>query len=799
MAPTKDTTKSKTKKSSKSSPPRSSFPSVSVAPAVGNGYSRRQTENSRNKSTNSDDEEENGTSAKMENTNIQMKDTTTDDVGDGDDSMTGQESPIQEAVRSSSRNSSLTLPSLSRAALMHLSDHGHSNERSTNSSPVNRLDNGNSTTAFNSDEGNNNGRQNRRSRSRSQEDQDYTNRNGNGRWNGPPEKDGDDRGSNYSGDENRPNDSPPPGQEGHDMRIMFHGREIYADDLIGLRVAKTFVGHGRFLGQIVKFDEPTTLYTVVYADGDAEELSIEHTIQILIQDEIERADSSISSATSTFRHDRIAPIPASPDGDNSTPVSSSASNTAAIAPIASITSMPHVAPVVPIPPMARHSTISISEREAQFVIGLFENHALPVLLRQGWRVQSEPSSCDRYVAPPGNFRGAGRVFSSAIDVVELIASDNEMLTVCFPQNVHSAILSLFPEPPPTRKRPTGDTMEASGYDTKRVRPGRDDIYRGPPMVRTGGPGGAVGGFVSRGASDRMGPSGSYRVDEPYTANRAQERFSGPHSSRGSLAPGGRPGLQDPAEYRRGPPGDYRQSHHSFSPEGNEGGHWSAPSTGMHHPDRRSYGEPADWYDRRPQGPGYPGHRMGHPGEEQMGYYNDRTIPNGTVRGPPGSHTGVETSSISHRFHDIRQAPPQYTSSPDSFSQRYPSGRDSPAEYRGARVGPPSATQERFVRSLNGEPGRGLSERMGGPGRGFSMMDVDQNSRPTAAPVYERGRSPHSIESGMAPGGAYPPHGHYSRHQRSASNGSHYSIETSQTHSEPRSTNPSNPADDTRTL
>ncbi|RLN60371.1 hypothetical protein BBJ29_006661 [Phytophthora kernoviae] len=71
---------------------------------------------------------------------------------------------------------------------------------------------------------------------------------------------------------------------------MFHGREVYAEDLIGLRVAKTFAGLGRFLGQVVKFDNRAALYTVVYADGDAEDLSIDSTLQILIQNEIERAD-----------------------------------------------------------------------------------------------------------------------------------------------------------------------------------------------------------------------------------------------------------------------------------------------------------------------------------------------------------------------------------------------------------------------------------------------------------------------------------------------------------------------------
>ena len=32
--------------------------------------------------------------------------------------------------------------------------------------------------------------------------------------------------------------------------VLFNGQQVQASDLIGLRVAKTFVGHGRFLGQV---------------------------------------------------------------------------------------------------------------------------------------------------------------------------------------------------------------------------------------------------------------------------------------------------------------------------------------------------------------------------------------------------------------------------------------------------------------------------------------------------------------------------------------------------------------------
>lgn len=54
-------------------------------------------------------------------------------------------------------------------------------------------------------------------------------------------------GSNHSDSGARDGGSPP---EDNESRITVNGQEIYADDLIGLRVAKAFEGHGRFLGQV---------------------------------------------------------------------------------------------------------------------------------------------------------------------------------------------------------------------------------------------------------------------------------------------------------------------------------------------------------------------------------------------------------------------------------------------------------------------------------------------------------------------------------------------------------------------
>ncbi|KAI9906782.1 hypothetical protein PsorP6_004568 [Peronosclerospora sorghi] len=231
--------------------------------------------------------------------------------------------------------------------------------------------------------------------------------------------------------------APPSPQNPQDMRIMFHGREIFAEDLIGLRVAKTFAGYGRFIGQVVKFDKKVALYTVVYADGDAEDVTVDGTLQILIENEIERADpEQLPPAISLLlKKGDDGASPASPDAGDFM--------------------------VSPLPgprqlkSFQRRVQLQVSEREAQFVIGLFENHALPTLMRKGWRVQTSNAGETRYVSP------TGELFSSALDVVGHIASDHGLLTSCFPSNVHAAILSLLPHEAPASS--TTFTETASNY------------------------------------------------------------------------------------------------------------------------------------------------------------------------------------------------------------------------------------------------------------------------------------------------------------------------------------------------
>ncbi|KAG7391228.1 hypothetical protein PHYPSEUDO_005589 [Phytophthora pseudosyringae] len=275
--------------------------------------------------------------------------------------------------------------------------------------------------------------------------------------------------------------APPSPSDQREVRILFHGREIFAVDLIGLRVAKTFAGHGRFLGQVVKFDKRVALYTVVYADGDAEDLTVDGTLQILIQDEIERADPSQPPAAISLllKKGEDGSSPASPDTGDFL--------------------------MAPPPPTGapRHTCIQVSDREAQFVVSLFENHALPSLVRQGWRVQTSNSARGEtlFVSP------SGEIFPSVLDVVGYIASDNELLTACFPANVHSAILSLLPREAAarsvgftdtgsshgstgsaSRKRTTSDSSSAQQFDGKRTRHAREEAFERVDVPLRGGMG-----------------------------------------------------------------------------------------------------------------------------------------------------------------------------------------------------------------------------------------------------------------------------------------------------------------------
>lgn len=321
---------------------------------------------------------------------------------------------------------------------------------------------------------------------------------------------------------------------------------------------------GRWL-QVVRFDDLTALYTVVYADGDAEELSIERTIQILIQDEIERADPALPPVAPAYAKDSYPTRTDSPDksGTQAGPSTTSAlpqPHNRHQHPTSDAVSAVSGAP-------APRPALQISEREAQLVVGLFETHALPVLLREGWKVQTSASGAElRYYAPPGNYPGAGRVFGSALTVVELIASDERMLAACFPTNVHAVILSLFTDPSRThttssvsaRKRVSTLQADSEAYDAKRLRSGRDDMSGRPP-------GSHFHGAMSFSSSQHHSDQRGYHSDD--VAAMDQERDVHPpdrvppgrfgHStsvptSRDGGASGVRAHHRDVDEYRRMP-------------------------------------------------------------------------------------------------------------------------------------------------------------------------------------------------------------------------------------------------------
>lgn len=486
----------------------------------------------------------------------------------------------------------------------------------------------------------------------------------------------------------------------------------------------------------------------MYADGDAEELSIDNTIQILIQDEIERADPSLPPVASAYAKEVYPSRPESPEITGAkSPWASSAPHPQqqqrSQVPPPSASGGPAQIPAAAVAPSAAgpgaaavsrpRSSLQISEREAQFVVGLFENHALPVLLREGWKIQTSQSGSEqRFYAPQGNFPGAGRVFTSALAVVELIASDNELLSVCFPQNVHSAILSLFPESSRlresshhSRKRvPAAAPVNAEPYDMKRQRPGsRDEMMTSDrpttshmrPVSANRGPSPAPSSSSQQrhgGMGDQRGyrhPEDIVMEREPYAADRvppvSSERFSGGGPSReGSRNGGVRPGSHfEEGEYRRASPGDTRGApshrgplHESSGPRwsgGGSGGVRSAPSNNANPVEyRRQYADSPEWrerempvrggdssqYSSRPPPSSYheggAGPFRSHSRLEEPPYYADR---------PGSSHPG-DAPSGAYRYQEVSRSPVHRNPSADHFHRH---GSSSSA---GGRAGPPSA-------------------------------------------------------------------------------------------------------------
>jgi hypothetical protein len=467
---------------------------------------------------------------------------------------------------------------------------------------------------------------------------------------------------------------------------------------------------------------------VVYADGDAEELSIENTIQILIQDEIERVDPSLPPAANSLFFKREGMPLAGAESPSGTEASEMMATGASY----------HHRQRSQSGGSEYRSVIRISDREAQFVIGLFENHALPILLQQGWRVQSNSSGGEaRYVAPGvgDGFSGSGAVFRSALDVVEYIASDNELLTACFPTNVHSAILSLLPESnlrqsaesnatlsnSGIRKRGTGEMPVVDGFANKRHRQPRDEIYGGAGdtrrmMATTGSPlvQAAMSGHGYRPAELE------FRARDREAALRQgipAERFAGGDAARSSApVPSARQAYYSSAEYRGGHsrhPSDVSASSSRWSGEPPVAPVSDKP---MYH---RRYEESPRW--RKREAPA------------RSGYYAP-DVPTGEAvpRSYPRTerYYGGERANIRPGFRGTRADPP--------LDYRYQGQEELPADvyrHRYADAPPHRFAEGRQIDSVVGPSVGRLprdaavaiapGSRMRRDGPAISMMDVDR--------------------------------------------------------------------------
>ncbi|ETI39974.1 hypothetical protein F443_14501 [Phytophthora nicotianae P1569] len=537
--------------------------------------------------------------------------------------------------------------------------------------------------------------------------------------------------------------APPSPSDQRGVHIMFHGREIFAEDLIGLRVAKTFAGHGRFLGQVVRFDKKESLYTVVYADGDAEDLTVDGTLQILIQDEIERADPAQSppSISLLLMKGEDGSSPASPDtGD-----------------------------FMMAPPSAPHRTlIQVSEREAQFVISLFENHALPALVRQGWRVQTNAGRGEtRFVSP------SGEIFPTPLDVVGHIATDNELLTACFPANVHSAILSLLPRDATSagfndtgsnhsstgsasRKRTTSDSPSAEQFDGKRTRQARDDSFGGVAVPMRGRMRGGPNTALYRPEDlDRRAEAASRLAAYRGQGMGGRIRMSGDRFVGGETTSGVR--IQAPPELR----GYRRPSTRDPTMENPFSYRWS----GADHVDSADYARRfADSPGWRERGDAFVSDRQleAHPRNRIRA--EGRYIHRLGARNPDAAESAVAAGTPTGYYRDS-------TSSPGGQASPMTNGLTYPqyATMR-ARSGPPRIQRE-TASFMSPSDTVGASAA-------FSMVDVDRisTSRPGSAHSEQpRGRSPRQNEEQQA----YLQH--QSLHHRRTNSGPSYHNQRSESH------------------
>lgn len=566
--------------------------------------------------------------------------------------------------------------------------------------------------------------------------------------------------------------------------------------------------------QVVKFDEPSLLYTVVYADGDAEELSIDNTLQILIQDEIERADPSLPpipvaavpppSASPSYPPPPQT-HPESPSVHNGMTPSSSMhpqrqpQGHLSMAPGAGPPPPPTASGAAPAP---QRSAIQISEREAQFVVSLFENHALPTLLRDGWKVRTSASGTEtRFAAPPGNFSGPGRVFPSPLAVVEFIASDRELLAACFPPNVHAAILSLFPDATARARessRKRNGPGESNPYDLKRQRSGRDELSgaaaAGASHMRSGPPphqqqpqrhGGAYSPGDDRDVYTPIGPGGRF----------SSSSSGGPPSS--SVRDSSRSGVRshhhvEASEYRRIASDSRSSAPVRISSESNaSASRWTGSNgSGMRASPvdmteyRRQYASSPEWREHDMPPP----RRQSYASESSQMAYHDgppvyRTHSRADDMPPPpyySDHSGMRApmGDAPHRYHDSRGSPSRRSPSAEHF-HRQSSMRGPPPSVvaDGPRRASPPPEYRRALPP--GHDPAAMAQQQAPPGpssRGppFSMVDVDRNVHPRSGALSpseqqqwdsRRKASDRSAYDHTSSASGSSSHHHHRRHQQ----------------------------------
>ncbi|OQR91451.1 hypothetical protein ACHHYP_04679 [Achlya hypogyna] len=528
--------------------------------------------------------------------------------------------------------------------------------------------------------------------------------------------------------------------------------------LVGQRIAKTFAGHGRFVGQVVKFNPQTELFTVVYADGDTEELTRENTMNLLIEDKRVHGSSK--------PRDQGPPPPQQQQHQAPPPMNLRKPEHMQSAPSAA-------------PPSNSGYKLAISDRELEILTTLFEKHAWPLLAEHGWRSEIHGASFFFYPPWSGKNTREPEYFNSVLDAMKYISMHAELMRLCFPVEIQSTILSIFDQHKTASASvaPSGMKrhVDSDGPAThKRAKPDSPSNPSMPPQQQQRAPPpmmGRPGGYYEPGLHPPH-PGQPHPLHAHHGYEYAPE--SGASLSRPGLAPppaaSRYPGrLEDDHEYHArmsgGPPPAASRGYPSPSGRQPSPRYATAPAPSSR-PQMFHEGYPPREYDRSrapPQGAPYmmPSPRQ-HPGMEP----GPRGVP-GPSRGlaPPGYtesprevRTGAPPNSSMHQRSRVMMYPP--ASAPPQGAAGAPStqGRDQVPPSMAPSMPqsmPPSMHGRYAPPPQTGNP-RGPVPR----GNLISMSDLDK-STPTSTrlpppPAAGDGRMRMFAGDGPQGGSAYPP-------------------------------------------